>query len=101
MSDVTIRQIADALGRDRSAISRRAKKEGWPYIEEKARGGARREYVFAQLPPSIQKALHGDVVASLVAESDALVADLVQVRQRIAALDAEIAAMLKLRGGDQ
>lgn len=53
MSGVTIQQIADAIGRDRSSTVRRAAKEGWPYIEQPARGGKRRLYALADLPGEV------------------------------------------------
>ena len=35
--EVTMQQIAAATGRDRSALGRRAAREGWPYSERPAR----------------------------------------------------------------
>ncbi|WP_111747640.1 hypothetical protein [Salinisphaera orenii] len=99
MTAVTAREIAIALNRSRSIIHRRAKKEGWPYKAVKVRGGTQRHYIFAQLPPAVQKTLHGDVSATVLAESDALIADLIHIRQRLATLDQEIAALLRMREG--
>lgn len=54
MSTFSIKQIADALGRERSVVSKRAQKEKWPLAEDSAK---RRIYTLADLPSLVQAAL--------------------------------------------
>lgn len=49
--------IAVALRRHKSAVERRASREAWPFNEEKVRGGRRRLFALATLPPDVQAAL--------------------------------------------
>lgn len=55
---VTIKQVAEALGRDLSSVKRRAAKQQWLFREEAVRGGRRRLYPIASLPPEIRQALN-------------------------------------------
>lgn len=59
----------------RQAIEKRAKTQGWPYIEEvgKARGGRLKKYLIASLPPEIRNAIQQKQAESLLAESENLV----------------------------
>ncbi len=56
---VTRRELVAALGMDQPALSRRAARESWPYTEDPCRGGRRRRYLVAGLPPDVQRALAG------------------------------------------
>lgn len=49
--------IAQALGRHKSVIEKRATKEAWRYTEETGRGGKRRRYALADLPADVQAAV--------------------------------------------
>ncbi|MCO6440533.1 MAG: hypothetical protein J5I81_05460 [Nitrococcus mobilis] len=59
---VNIRQLSSLLGVTQSAVSRRAKREGWPFKEEAVRGGWRRLYPVKELPPHVRLALAGERV---------------------------------------
>lgn len=60
-----VRQIANALRRDWSAVAKRARKEGWTYREIPGRGGKRRLYGFDGLPSEVQRSLnHVDAIAA-------------------------------------
>lgn len=54
---VNITQVAKALGRDKSATSRRATRETWPFTERAVRGGRQRVYALRDLPADVQAAL--------------------------------------------
>ena len=58
MSNVTIEQAASALKVTTSAVKYRAKREAWPYETESCRGGQRRLYPIAALPPKVQAAIN-------------------------------------------
>ena len=62
---ITAKQIAQAQGISVQAVLKRAEKESWSFIEEKARGrgGKRRLYLLAGLPSDVREAL-GRVAAS-------------------------------------
>jgi putative transposase len=47
------RLISAALGVTKSAVKKRAQREGWPYIEQTCRGGRRRMYPLDGLPAGI------------------------------------------------
>ena len=51
--EVTMREIATAIGVDRTATCRRAAREGWPYREIPAPGCPRRLYKISVLPADI------------------------------------------------
>ncbi len=55
----TSREIADITGKTTRAIEIRARKEGWPFVEEsgKGRGGKTKKYPLASLPPDIQNVI--------------------------------------------
>ena len=67
-SSYDIRQIAEALGRHKSATERRAAKEAWPFTEQAVRGGRRRLYAMTDLPADVQDAIRRHV-AIAAAES--------------------------------
>ena len=50
-------EIALALGRDPSAVAKRALKEGWFFHETAVRGGRKRHYPFSSLPADVQAAV--------------------------------------------
>lgn len=52
---VTLREIAVAVGLVKSSVVRRAAKEDWQYFEKTNRGGRVRCYMIDQLPPDIQE----------------------------------------------
>ncbi len=54
---VTRRELVAALDENQTALSRRAARESWPYTEYLCRGGRRRHYLVAALPPDVQAAL--------------------------------------------
>jgi putative transposase len=54
---VDIREIAQAMGRHKTAAERRATREGWPFQERTTRGGRQRIYPLASLPPDVQAAV--------------------------------------------
>lgn len=51
---VTIEQVAQAIGCQKRAAEIKAKREAWPYSEQAVRGGRKRFYELASLPPEIQ-----------------------------------------------
>ncbi|HID49173.1 MAG TPA: hypothetical protein EYP40_06110, partial [Chromatiales bacterium] len=55
MRQVTIKQIAEALGVTQQAVQKRAK--SWPYEEATGRGGKRRLYRLEDLPADVQVAV--------------------------------------------
>ena len=55
--EATMREIATALRAVRRTIYRRAASEGWPYREQRVRGGRRRLYPVASLPADVRAAL--------------------------------------------
>ena len=55
--EVTMREIATAMGVDRATACRRAAREGWPHREEGVRGGRRRLYEVSALPADIRERL--------------------------------------------
>lgn len=57
MSSVSIKQVAEALGVNKSNAVRRAKREAWLYTEEKGQGGKRRLYALNDLPEDVRKTL--------------------------------------------
>ena len=52
-----MREIATALRTWKRIVGRRAAREGWPYREQRCRGGRHRLYPVAQLPPDVREAL--------------------------------------------
>lgn len=54
----TIAGIAAALGVNKSAVTKRAAKEGWAYTEQAVRGGKQRFYALATLPKEVSEALN-------------------------------------------
>ena len=56
-TEVSIKDIADVLGRTERALQIRAQKECWPAVSDKVRGGRQRQYVFDLLPPDIRRAV--------------------------------------------
>ncbi len=54
---LSIRQIAEALGVDRSNAVRRANRESWPYEEVSVRGGRAKRFPFDSLPEAVQQAV--------------------------------------------
>ncbi|WP_158635706.1 DDE-type integrase/transposase/recombinase [Vulcaniibacterium tengchongense] len=50
-------EIAEALGRNKSSIVRRATRENWSFSEEAVRGGKRRLYAWELLPADVRDAL--------------------------------------------
>ena len=65
----TAAQLAGLPGMpaDKSGVIRRAEREGWQYTEEPGRGGTRRLYDVAQLPPATRAALAWSQPAVVVA----------------------------------
>lgn len=57
MSQVSLKQIAEALSEPKRKIERRATRETWHYSEATGRGGKRRLYALDDLPIEIQAAL--------------------------------------------
>lgn len=53
----TLFEIAEALGISKNGAEKRARRQGWPYIEEPAKGGLRRWYPIASLPRVIARQL--------------------------------------------
>lgn len=58
LTHATLGQIGEAMGRDKSTISRRAEKEAWDYEERPEQGGMTRYYVLAQLPTKVAQAVN-------------------------------------------
>ncbi|WP_457571285.1 DNA-binding protein [Desulfovulcanus sp.] len=54
--EYTIQELATAIGKNRSTVLRRAKKESWPFSKRKGRGGGKL-YPFSSLPSDIQQAI--------------------------------------------
>lgn len=57
MQALTLQQIAEALGKTKSTVLRRAAKEDWAYETVKARGGEQRQYPLATLPADVAAVL--------------------------------------------
>jgi hypothetical protein len=55
---MTSREIAAQLRISRSAISRRAKKEGWKFTVNRCRGGKTHDFNIADLPDHIRKRIN-------------------------------------------
>ena len=55
--EATMREIATALGVTKRGANIRALREGWPYREQRVRGGRRRLYPVASLPADVREAL--------------------------------------------
>lgn len=53
----TLSEIATALSISKNGAEKRARRQGWSYIEEPAKGGLRRWYPIATLPKDIQAAI--------------------------------------------
>ena len=51
------KEIAEILGKTKRFICKRAQQENWPFQEETTRGGRRKIYILAGLPPDVQVAL--------------------------------------------
>ncbi|MCA1974823.1 MAG: hypothetical protein LDL44_18475, partial [Caenispirillum sp.] len=54
---VTMREIAEALGRDRTAVLRRANRENWPVARANTRGGKVALFDPRRLPQDVREAL--------------------------------------------
>ena len=57
MRAASLKQIADALGRTRTTVLRRANRDGWPFETAAGRGGERRLYLMDALPAEVRDAL--------------------------------------------
>lgn len=57
LSAVDAVAIASALGRHKSVVEKRAKKESWEFTEQAVRGGRRRLYALSTLPADVQAAV--------------------------------------------
>ena len=53
----TALQIAEITGKHKTSITRRAKKESWPYTNGNGKGGDHVKYPLTSLPPDIQSAI--------------------------------------------
>jgi len=51
---LTAPEIADLLGTDKRVVHRTAAREGWPSLEERSRGGAKKLYPLKRLPLLVQ-----------------------------------------------
>ena len=51
------KEISELTGKTDRAIRKRAKKEGWPFVKEKARGGKLRKYLVTSLPEDVRLAI--------------------------------------------
>lgn len=51
----TLVEIAEALGKSRSAVTERARKDAWAFVEEGVIGGKKRFYPLATLPKEIRE----------------------------------------------
>ncbi len=86
LDTVEIRVLATAMQRDPSAVAKRARKEGWAYIEQAVRGGRQRRYELRKLPTDVQAAL-------LIRQNPKLAAPTVPAKKSHAGVsDAQIAA---------
>ena len=52
------KEISGFMGKSKQAIIKRAKKEGWPFVEEQGNGGISRQYPLPALPPDVQVAVY-------------------------------------------
>ena len=57
MTEVTQRQVADALGITASGVHMRADREGWPYRKAVRQRGGPRLYPVSELPADVRQAL--------------------------------------------
>lgn len=55
---LTAKQIAQITRQPKSTVRRRAKREGWEYIERRGPGGMQVEYMLASLPHDLREAYH-------------------------------------------
>ncbi|UJX43257.1 Mu transposase C-terminal domain-containing protein [Desulfovibrio sp. JY] len=60
---VTVKEIAQALGKSERAIQLRAGKESWPFEQSTCRGGKRRLYPVRSLPENVRQALAAAMLA--------------------------------------
>ena len=51
---ITASSISDLLNLDKSGIHKRSKKENWPYVMEKSKGGLVKHFIVDQLPDDIR-----------------------------------------------
>lgn len=65
MSDLSISQIATALGIEKRSAERRASDGGWPFREVRGRGGRKRIYSTADLPAAVRS--HIEALAAIEA----------------------------------
>ena len=56
-AEVSMREIAKALGASHRRLAKRAAREGWPWREQGVRGGRRRLYRVSALPADIRESL--------------------------------------------
>jgi len=62
----TAKELAELLGMSERAVQLKAAKEGWPFEEQvgRGRGGKRRVYPMASLPPATREAISNALMAS-------------------------------------
>lgn len=55
MTNLSIRQVAEAMGVEKRSAERRAERECWQYTEASSRGGRQRRYDLHHLPADVQR----------------------------------------------
>lgn len=68
---LTAQEIAELIGVTKSAVAKRAAREGWAYAGKPAAGGVVNHYILAALPPDIQALYYKQAPQGLSAESSA------------------------------
>lgn len=66
---VSLAEVAIAVGLEKSAASRRAAKEAWPFTEESVRGGKKRLYPVTTLPAPIRAAIAAKRTETMITSS--------------------------------
>lgn len=66
--NLTLSQIAEAIGVHRTSVMRRAEREGWGFTEEAHPGGAKRLFDPAALPRDVQKALQSKALDAALSD---------------------------------
>jgi len=62
---LTLNEITELLSVTKSAVKKRAQREGWPYRSYAVRGGKERRYHIANLPEDIQTAYAASIKTTL------------------------------------
>jgi putative transposase len=97
---VTLRVIADAAGKTKRTIERRAEREQWPFDEETTRGGTRRVYDKAHLPDDIKaKLVLREAAAGTAIGRGMAIATAVESRIGKRTAEANLLELTKLTGG--